>query len=113
MFAQGKTVISNIANLRIKESDRLGALAAEIKKFGVEVRELADGIEIIGNPSLLSPTTYQLSATTSSYNDHRMAMSFAVAKLGLPAIMIENPECVKKSFPAFWEEWEKIMKHKA
>jgi 3-phosphoshikimate 1-carboxyvinyltransferase len=105
MFAKGKTVIKNVANLRIKETDRLKALATEIKKFGIRVREFNDGIEIVGNPNL-PITNYQLPITT--YNDHRIAMAFAVAKLLIPDIIIENRECVAKSFPRFWEEWGKL-----
>ncbi|MFH1712771.1 MAG: 3-phosphoshikimate 1-carboxyvinyltransferase, partial [Candidatus Jacksonbacteria bacterium] len=107
MFAKGKTVIKNVANLRIKECDRLHALATEIRKFGIKIKELPDGLKIFGNPKLLI-TNYELRITIKTYNDHRMAMAFAVAKLVMPDIIIENQDCTVKSFPEFWKEWHKI-----
>lgn len=105
IFAKGKTHIKNIANLRIKESDRISAIVNEIKKFGVKVCEYSDGLEIFGNPKLRQTCK---TITFCTYNDHRMAMSGAVAKLACPAIMIENQACVSKSFPDFWNEWGKM-----
>lgn len=107
MFAQGRTKITNIANLRIKESDRIGALADEIKKFGVKVYERSSSLEIVGNPTLRSPVNTD-SFIVRTYDDHRMAMAFAVAKLCFPAILLENSNCVSKSFPGFWREWGKM-----
>ncbi|MDI6778767.1 MAG: 3-phosphoshikimate 1-carboxyvinyltransferase [Bacteroidota bacterium] len=100
VFAEGKTTIRNVAHLRYKESDRLNALATELRKLGAQVIELDDGLEI---------TSGKLSGSEiETYNDHRIAMSFAIAGLRVPNISILNPACVKKSFPDFWEEWEKV-----
>lgn len=99
-FRKGKTVITNVAHLRIKESNRLGALAAELKRVGITVSEIADGLIIQGGN--LRP------APIETYNDHRIAMSFAVAGLAVPGINIADKKCVDKSFPGFWEELKKI-----
>ncbi len=99
-FAKGKTTIRNVRNLRIKETDRLKALSNELKKIGAEINELEDGLEI--TPGKIRPVKI------STYNDHRMAMSFAVASLRIPGLEIRNPYCVKKSFPDFWIEFNKL-----
>jgi len=101
-FAEGKTKIKNVANLRLKETDRLKALSVELKKIGADVKEFQDGLEII-------PGEIQ-HAEISTYNDHRMAMSFALARLMNPKIKIRNQNCVKKSFPNFWSEFNKIKR---
>ncbi len=94
-FAKGETVINNVGHLRIKECDRLHALSTELKKMGIEVKEKKDGLIIKGN----QPKGVEI----ETYNDHRIAMSFAIAGLKVPGIIIRNPDCVKKSFPGFWE----------
>jgi len=92
----GRTIITNVPHLRIKESDRLAALATELKKMGVRVAEREDGLIIEGD------TPH--GAAIETYNDHRIAMSFAVLGLVVPGIRIQNPGCVDKSFPGFWDE---------
>ncbi|MGB9664412.1 MAG: 3-phosphoshikimate 1-carboxyvinyltransferase [Ignavibacteria bacterium] len=101
LFAEGKTLIKNIENLRYKESDRIQALANELSKLGAKVRTGKDFIEI-------NPTEKYKPAVIETYNDHRIAMSFAIAQLKIPEIKIKNPECVKKSFPNFWSEFNKM-----
>lgn len=101
LFADGKTLIKNIENLRYKESDRIQALANELSKLGARVRTGKDFIEI-------NPIKNYNSAVIETYNDHRIAMSFAIAQLKIPEIKIKNPECVKKSFPDFWQEFNKM-----
>ena len=99
-FSQGKTVIKNIGHLRFKESDRIHALAVELSKMGVRVTEGDDGLEIEGGkPS---------GAEIETYNDHRMAMSFAIAGLVVPGVKIKGERCVDKSFPRFWEALQKL-----
>ncbi len=94
-FAKGKTKITGIGHLRHKESDRIQAVATELQRMGIKVIEGDDYLIIWGgNPQ---------PAMIETYNDHRIAMSFAVAGLKLPGVKIINPECVKKSFPGFWE----------
>jgi len=94
-FAKGETVINNVGHLRVKECDRLQAVATELKKMGIEVKEKKDGLIIKGGQPQ--------GAEIETYNDHRIAMSFAIAGLKVPGIIIRNPDCVKKSFPGFWE----------
>ena len=99
-FRKGQTIISNVAHLRIKESNRLAAVVAELNRCGIEAREMPEGIVIHGGN--LRP------AIIETYNDHRMAMSFAIAALVVPGIEISDKKCVDKSFPSFWKELVKI-----
>ena len=99
-FAQGETVITGVSHLRHKESDRLAATAAELKKMGVDVQETEDGLKIRGG----APH----GAEIETYDDHRIAMSFAVAGLKVPGVVIKDPDCVRKSFPEFWEYIEEL-----
>jgi len=97
LFAKGETLIENIGNLKIKETNRIEALASELKKLGAEVEAGEDFL-------LIRPGEYQ-GAEIETYNDHRMAMSFAIAGLKIPKIKIKNPKCVEKSFPDFFSQW--------
>jgi len=99
-FAAGDTVITGVAHLRHKESDRLAAVATELAKMGVEVRETDDGLVIRGG----APK----GAVIHTYDDHRIAMSFAVAGLKIPGVAIEDPQCVAKSFPDFWQFFQQL-----
>ena len=100
LFASGPTTITNVGHLRHKESNRLVAIAAELKKLGAGVELFDEGVTI--RPGKLS------GATIETYNDHRMAMSFAIAGLAIPGVRIINPDCVSKSYPEFWSEFEKL-----
>ena len=99
-FADGETVISGVAHLRHKESNRLAAVVNELCKMGVTAEETPDGLRIIGG-------TPQ-GADIDTYDDHRIAMSFAVAGLKAQGIVIRDPDCVAKSFPDFWEYFENL-----
>lgn len=99
-FAKGTTRISNVAHLREKESDRLGAVAAELSKMGANVVCLEDGLEICGGP--------MQGADIETYNDHRIAMSFAMAGLKVPGVRIKAESCVEKSFPTYWDVFRKM-----
>lgn len=101
-FRPGRTIITNVPHLRYKESDRLAATAAELAKTGIAVRELPDGLVIDGG----SPR----GAVISTYNDHRLAMSFAVGGLATGDMIIENEACVGKSFPSFWAVLEGLYR---
>ncbi|MGV8081890.1 MAG: 3-phosphoshikimate 1-carboxyvinyltransferase [Syntrophales bacterium] len=94
----GRTAITGVPHLRVKESDRLAALAAELKKIGVSAEERPDGLVIEGGRPR--------GAEIETYNDHRIAMSFAVLGLAVPGMAILNEHCVAKSYPRFWEELE-------
>lgn len=98
--AETETVIKNVAHLRIKETDRIRAVATELRKIGAQVEELPDGLVIRkGGPC---------GGVIETYNDHRIAMSFAVAGLVTPDISIAGEECVAKSFPNFWETFDHL-----
>lgn len=98
----GRTFIRNVSHLRLKESNRLAALVSELAKTGIGAEELDDGLVIEGG----APR----GAEIETYNDHRIAMSFAVLGLVAPGMRIRNPGCVGKSFPGFWDELEKLYK---
>ena len=106
-FAQGTTVIKNIAHLRIKECDRLHVMATELAKLGIKTEELADTLIIEGNPKRMGLT----GATIDAHDDHRIAMCFAVAGLLVPGITIAEESCVAKSFPDFWERFALLGDH--
>ncbi len=99
--ATGRTVIKNIAHLRIKECDRINAVATELSKLGAKVEEKQDSLVIEG----LDPDSPMHGAEIETYNDHRIAMCFGVAGLVVPGVTIRNEECVVKSFPDFWERF--------
>jgi 3-phosphoshikimate 1-carboxyvinyltransferase len=99
-FAEGPTVIRNVAHIRHKETDRISALATELRKIGAEVEEYADGLKITPRPLH--------GAEIETYNDHRMAMSMALVGLNVPGIVILNPGCVVKTYPGFWEDLERL-----
>jgi 3-phosphoshikimate 1-carboxyvinyltransferase len=99
-FAEGPTTIRNVAHIRHKETDRLAALATELRRVGAEVDEFADGLTITPRPLH--------GAEVETYNDHRMAMSMALIGLKVPGIVIKNPGCVAKTYPGFWDDLEKL-----
>jgi len=101
-FCQGVTRIQNVANLRVKETDRLHALATELRKLGANVTELADGLQINGDPGTLH------GADIATYDDHRMAMCFGMAGVRLPGVRIEEPSCVSKTYPDFWDDLQRL-----
>ncbi|MFZ5765772.1 MAG: 3-phosphoshikimate 1-carboxyvinyltransferase [Thermodesulfobacteriota bacterium] len=100
--ARGRTVIKNIAHLRIKECDRINAMATELAKMGARVEERPDALIIEG----AQDDAPLHGATIETYNDHRIAMCFAVAGLVTPGVTITNEQCVAKSFPDFWERFK-------
>ena len=102
LFAKSTTTIKNVPHLRLKETDRLKALSLELRKVGANVEELQDGLRI--------KRRRLQKAIIETYNDHRMAMSFAMAGLAINGIRIKNPSCVNKSFPDFWIKFEKLYK---
>jgi 3-phosphoshikimate 1-carboxyvinyltransferase len=99
MFAQGATTIRNVWNLRVKETDRLAALETELRRLGAAVETTQDSIRITPPPGgRLTP------ASIATYDDHRMAMAFALAGLRSPGITIQNPACTAKTYPDFFTE---------
>lgn len=97
LFAEGPTTIRNVANLRVKETDRISATATELRKLGATVDEGEDSLRITPGPLH--------GAAIDTYDDHRMAMSFALAGLRIPGITINDAECVSKTFPDFFDRF--------
>ena len=102
LFADSPTTIRNVENLRVKETDRLAALCSELGKLGAGVEELPDGLRI-------TPPRTPGAATVETYEDHRMAMSFALAGLKCPGLVINNPECCSKTLPDFFTRFEAML----
>jgi len=103
LFADGVSRIRNVAHIRHKESDRIAALAVELRKLGARVDELSDGLVIDPPP----PELLQ-GESIATYDDHRMAMSFALAGLRIPGVTIQDPGCVAKTYPGFWDDLERL-----
>jgi len=98
LFVDGPTHVRNVAHNRVKETDRIGNLAIELRKFGVRVDERDDGLSIYP----LQPTSKLTGAVIETYDDHRMAMSLALVGLKQPGVVITNPNCVAKTYPDFF-----------
>jgi len=99
-FAEGTTVIENVSHLKAKESDRLASTCAGLGKMGIEARAEKDRLVVTGGKPH--------GADIQTYDDHRIAMSFAMAGLVTPGVKILEPGCVEKSFPNFWEVWQSL-----
>jgi 3-phosphoshikimate 1-carboxyvinyltransferase len=95
LFADGPSVLRNIGSWRVKETDRLAAMATELARFGAEVEAGADSLRI-------TPPAAPKPATVDTYDDHRMAMSFSLAACGGIAVRIKDPACVAKTFPDYF-----------
>jgi 3-phosphoshikimate 1-carboxyvinyltransferase len=101
LFADGCTTLRNIASWRVKETDRLAAMATELSKLGATVETGADLIRVTP-PAALRP------ATIDTYDDHRMAMCFSLAALGGVCVRINDPDCVRKTFPEYFSEFLRL-----
>ncbi|MFW9278147.1 3-phosphoshikimate 1-carboxyvinyltransferase, partial [Glaesserella parasuis] len=99
----GETVIRNIYNWRVKETDRLTAMATELRKVGAEVEEGEDFIRI--QPLALDKFQH---AEIETYNDHRMAMCFSLVALSNTPLTILDPKCTAKTFPTYFDEFGKM-----
>ncbi|NQZ79794.1 MAG: 3-phosphoshikimate 1-carboxyvinyltransferase [Colwellia sp.] len=101
LFAKGTTTIRNIYNWRVKETDRLTAMATELRKVGAEVEEGEDYISI-------TPPTSLKYAEIDTYNDHRIAMCFSLVALGKTPVTINDPKCTAKTFPDYFEKLAQV-----
>jgi 3-phosphoshikimate 1-carboxyvinyltransferase len=101
LFADGPSTLRNIASWRVKETDRLSAMASELRKLGAAVEEGADYLKI-------SPGKLTASASIDTYDDHRMAMSFSLVALGGVPVVIRDPGCVAKTFPDYFRVFSSI-----
>ena len=108
LFAEGKTKLTGIASWRVKETDRIAAMAKELSKLGASVLAGDDFIEI------QAPTTWQTPPEgIDTYDDHRMAMCFSLASLGPLAVRINEPECVAKTFPDYFTQFQAVVERSA
>jgi 3-phosphoshikimate 1-carboxyvinyltransferase len=107
LFAEGPTRLNNITSWRVKETDRIAAMAKELKKVGATVEEGADYI-VVRAPSL-SGDWKSPGEGIDTYDDHRMAMCFSLAAFGPNALKINDPNCVAKTFPTFFAEFAKVV----
>jgi len=103
LFAEGPSVIRNVASWRVKETDRLAAMATELRKLGAQVEEGPDFLKIA------PPASIREGVLVDTYDDHRMAMSFSLAALGGVSVRINDPQCVAKTFPDYFERFASIM----
>ena len=103
LYADGTTTLRNIASWRVKETDRIAAMATELRKLGAAVEEGTDHVRI-APPKSLRP------ATIATYDDHRMAMSFSLAALGGIKVRINDPDCVGKTFPEYFDALASISR---
>jgi 3-phosphoshikimate 1-carboxyvinyltransferase len=101
LFAEGPTTLRNIASWRVKETDRIAAMAAELSKLGAMVEQGPDWLRVV-------PPSKLRTATIDTYDDHRMAMCFSLAALGGVAVRINDPQCVSKTFPDYFAEFAKL-----
>ncbi len=104
LFAKGATAIRNIYNWRVKETDRLYAMATELKKVGATVEEGEDYI-------VIEPPAEIQTAAIDTYNDHRIAMCFSLAAMGKNPMIINDPKCTAKTFPNYFELFESVVQH--
>ncbi len=102
LFAKGTTVIRNVYNWRVKETDRLAAMATELRKVGAEVEEGNDYIKI-------TPPAQLVHASIDTYNDHRMAMCFSLVALSDTPVTINDPGCTSKTFPDYFERFTGLV----
>jgi 3-phosphoshikimate 1-carboxyvinyltransferase len=102
LFADGPCTLRNIASWRVKETDRIAAMATELRKLGATVEEGADWITVSPAP------TYSRNAAIDTYDDHRMAMCFSLVALGGVPLRINDPKCVAKTFPDYFERFGRI-----
>ncbi|MFQ6370963.1 3-phosphoshikimate 1-carboxyvinyltransferase [Shewanella sp. YIC-542] len=103
LFAEGETCLSNIYNWRIKETDRLNAMAIELRKTGAQVEEGRDYIRI-------TPPEKLRLATIDTYNDHRMAMCFSLLAFGEAGVTINDPDCTSKTFPDYFTRFAQLSR---
>jgi 3-phosphoshikimate 1-carboxyvinyltransferase len=103
LFADGTTTLRNIASWRVKETDRIAAMATELRKLGAQIEEGADYLRVTPPAVLLG------GAAIDTYDDHRMAMCFSLASLGGVSVTINDPNCVAKTFPDYFERFLTIV----
>ncbi|OHC69958.1 MAG: cytidylate kinase [Rhodocyclales bacterium RIFCSPLOWO2_02_FULL_63_24] len=111
LFADGRCVLRNIASWRVKETDRIAAMATELRKLGAIVEEGADHLVVsppAASSAVSSAPTFNVGAAIDTYDDHRIAMCFSLAALGGVPVTINDPHCVNKTFPDYFDALAEI-----
>jgi 3-phosphoshikimate 1-carboxyvinyltransferase len=106
LFASGTTTIRNVGNWRVKETDRLSAMATELAKLGAQVEEGPDSL-------CITPPQRWREASIDTYGDHRMAMCFSLAALAGVAVTLRDPNCVAKTFPDYFQHFRALARPKS
>jgi 3-phosphoshikimate 1-carboxyvinyltransferase len=104
LFAQGTTRLRNIGSWRVKETDRIAAMATELRKVGATIEEGEDFL-VVTPPARLAPN-----AAIDTYDDHRMAMCFSLVSLGGVPVRINDPKCVGKTFPDYFDRFKTLVR---
>lgn len=108
-FAEGTTRVRNVGHLRIKESDRLQAMALELSKVGVDIKQVESGLVVRGRPEWRSGSSSHGPVLINAHNDHRIAMSLALTGLRRGGITVATPQVVAKSYPGFWRDLGELL----
>jgi 3-phosphoshikimate 1-carboxyvinyltransferase len=110
LFAEGPCTLRRIASWRVKETDRISAMAAELKKFGARCQEGADFLRVFPPPDMISPRASTMAPVViDTYDDHRMAMCFSLAAFGPRPVRINDPGCVAKTFPDYFAAFGQLV----
>ena len=109
LFAEGPCRLRNIGSWRVKETDRIAAMATELRKFGARVEEGKDFLAVTPPRGFLAPRAGLAPVSVDTYEDHRMAMAFSLAAFGPRPVRINDPRCVAKTFPDYFAEFEKLV----
>jgi 3-phosphoshikimate 1-carboxyvinyltransferase len=110
LFAKGPCTLRNIGSWRVKETDRIAAMATELRKFGAQVEEGPDSLRIVPPAGFLDPSAPRSApVTVDTYDDHRMAMCFSLASFGPRPVRINDPKCVAKTFPEYFQVFGKLV----
>lgn len=104
LFAQGPTAIRGVGNWRVKETERMHAIVTELRKLGATVEEGHDYC-------VIHPSGQIRGAAVDTYDDHRMAMAFALAACGSDQIVINDPGCTRKTFPTYFSVLDRVAYH--
>ena len=102
LFGNAPTTLTNIGSWRVKETDRMAAMATELRKIGATAEEGPDWLRVV-------PAARPHTASIATYDDHRMAMCFSLVSLAGIPITIEDPGCVRKTFPGYFAEFARIV----
>jgi len=110
LFATGPSTLRNIGSWRVKETDRIAAMATELMKFGADVEAGGDFLRVTPPRGLLSPSTFRPSpVAVATYDDHRMAMCFSLASFGPVPVRIQDPGCVSKTYPNYFADFARLV----